>query len=154
MHQQPADLGRALPALQLGARARLHELADRHDQAGALGERDELGGRDVLGVRAVPAGERLGADDAAGRELEDRLVGDLEAALLDRALELAGQRVAALQRRGLAVVEDLEVPLLLLLGGVHGDVGVAQDLGGGRLAVLAERDAGAGADPQRARSRA
>ncbi len=149
MHQQPADLGRALPALQLGERARLDELADRHDQAGALGERDELGGRDVLGVGAVPARERLGADDAARRQLHDRLVGDLEAALLDGALELAGERVAAQQRGGLAVVEDLEVPLLLLLGGVHGDVGVAQHLGGARLAVLAERDAGAGADPQR-----
>ena len=149
VHQQPADLGRALPALELGEGARLDELADRHDQPGALGERDELGGRDVLGALAVPARERLGADDAAGRQLHDRLVGDLEAALLDGALELAGERVAAQQRGGLAVVEDLEVALLLLLGGVHGDVGVAQHLGGGRLAVLAERDAGAGADPQR-----
>ena len=38
----------------------------------------------------MPARERLGADHAAGRELHDRLVGDLEAALLDRALSERG----------------------------------------------------------------
>ena len=44
-----------------------HELADRHDQAGLLGQRDELAGRDEAALRVVPAHERLGGDDVAGR---------------------------------------------------------------------------------------
>jgi hypothetical protein len=47
------------------AHAVQHPLADVHDQAGLLGERNELRGRDVAVPRQAPAQQRLGADHAA-----------------------------------------------------------------------------------------
>ena len=57
-----------------------HELADRHDQPGLLGQRDELAGRDEAALRVLPAHERLGGDHVAGGEAGDRLVLDRELA--------------------------------------------------------------------------
>ena len=48
--------------------------ADRHDQPALLGERDEARGGHDATLRVTPAHERLGADDAPARQIEDRLV--------------------------------------------------------------------------------
>ena len=106
-----------------------HVAAERHDQAGLLGERDELERGDAAAVRMVPAHERLDGDGLAGGEVDDRLVLDDELALLDRALELglevvaADDRVAHRRRRRRA-----KRRLAGLLGLVHRHVGVADQL--------------------------
>jgi hypothetical protein len=65
-----------------------HPAADRHDQAGLLGERDELERRHEPALGVVPAHERLDAGDPAVVELDDRLVVELELAVLERALQV------------------------------------------------------------------
>ena len=68
-------------------------------------------------------------------EVDDRLVLDDELALLDRALELGLEAVAADDRVAHRGREDREAALAALLGLVHGHVGVAQQLLGVRARV-------------------
>ena len=60
-----------------------HALAERDDRAGLLGQRDEPVGLDRAERRVLPAGERLVADELAGLEAEQRLVGDGELVAVD-----------------------------------------------------------------------
>src|SRR3989475_8834706 len=55
------------PGLALGARRSQHPLADRHDEAGLLGQRDEVARGDHPQLGVAPADRRLGADDPAGQ---------------------------------------------------------------------------------------
>ena len=68
-----------------------HPVAQRHDQAGALGQRDER----VRGQRAArrvgPADQRLGADHAAVVQRDDRLVEQEELAGGDAVAQLRAQ---------------------------------------------------------------
>ena len=111
-----------------------------------LRERDELERGDAAAARMVPAHEGLDGDGLAGGEIDDRLVLDDELALLDRALELGLEAVAADDRVAHRGREDREAALAALLGVVHGDVGVAQQLLGVRVRVAARGDADAEAD--------
>ena len=96
----------------------------------------------------LPAHERLGGDDVAAGEAGDRLVLDRELAARDRLLELLLEPVAAQDRGVHAALEARPAALALLLGLVHGDVGVADQLArAGRLGVVGgDADAGADAD--------
>ena len=139
-----------------GAAARLveHERADRHDQPGLLGQRDELARRDEAALGVVPAHERLGGDDVAGVEADDRLVLDGELAAVDRA---AGARSLRPWRCRIAVVhrwlEARPAALAARLGLVHRDVGVADQLAGAHRLGAARGDADAGADATRLAAR-
>ena len=59
-------------------------LAEGDDEVGLLGDGDELDGGDAPELRVVPAGEGLELLDAAGREVHDRLVVDVDAPLARR----------------------------------------------------------------------
>ena len=95
-------------------------------------------------LRVVPAGQRLEGDDLAGVEAHDRLVGDVDVALLHRPLELAADREAVdgavVHRR----LEHLDAALAVRLGRVHGEVGVAEQLVGRGGGPEAGGDADAG----------
>ena len=92
--------------------------------------------------------QRTSASTPASRpvaELHGRLVVDGELAALDRPGEL-GLQLELADDRGVHVGrEDRGAALAGLLGRVHGDVGVPQQLGGVVLAGRAGRDADAGA---------
>src|SRR6185503_4432539 len=81
---------------------------ERHDRTVRLGERNEVARRhEVAGVGA-PADERLDAADAIRRDLDLRLVIDLELTLRDGALQLGlelPQRGLLLSRVGPIDVE-------------------------------------------------
>mmetsp|Transcript_6689 Transcript_6689/g.27999 ORF Transcript_6689/g.27999 Transcript_6689/m.27999 type:complete len:689 (+) Transcript_6689:1417-3483(+) len=125
-------------------RAGQHPGAEHADEAGLLGERDELHRRHQAAHRVLPAHQRLGADDAAllqvdlGLQVQAQLVG------LDRMAQLGQQR-----QRLLAACVQLGVidqaAALLGLGGIHGQLGAAQQ----QVDVLAmlgkQGDADAGA---------
>jgi hypothetical protein len=51
-----------------------HPVADGDDEAAVLGHRDEARRRDVAQLRVAPAQQGLGADDAAARQVDLRLV--------------------------------------------------------------------------------
>ena len=56
------------------------QVAERHDEAGRLGDRDELVGSDDATIRMVPARERFEPGDVERGEIHDRLVHDLDLA--------------------------------------------------------------------------
>ena len=77
-----------------------------------------------------PPDQRLDAGDASAVELDHRLVVQDELAVLDRPLEV-GLQLESLQRRLVhGRLEDLVPALAALLGHVHRDVGVAEQLFG------------------------
>ena len=134
MAEPAARLGRDRPAGLLE-----HPASERDDQAGLLGERNELAGREHAALGMAPPHERLGADDAAGLQVDDRLVVQEKLRAFDRAVQI-GFQLEALDHGGAhAGLEDLAQALSLFLGVVQGDVGVAQELAL-RLSGDADRD--------------
>ena len=105
-----------------------HEAVDLEDAAGLLGDVDEVAGRHAPALGVVPAHERLGGGHVAGGQLDDRLQLDDELAALGRALEVLLEAVAAQDGGVHRRLEDLVALLAGVLGRVHGDVGVAQQL--------------------------
>ena len=111
-------------------------------------------GRDQPRGRVVPPHQRLEADGLAGRQLDDRLVVQLERAVLDRLVEL-GAHLQPLEHRG--VQRRLVAPppaLAVALGHVEREVGLAQQVL--RVAGLGrggDADAGIAADQRRRRRR-
>src|SRR4051812_8310659 len=123
------------PGGDLGGRLLEHPLAERCDEAGLLGQADELGRCDDAVAGAIPADERLDADQALVGDVEDRLVVDAELLALDGAAQVA--LGAQPDERVLAhlLVEELVAPAAALLRAVHRGVGLAQH----RLGALRPR---------------
>ena len=71
---------RVRPVRRFGAGAREQGVADLLDDVDLLGDRDELAGRDRAERRMGPARQRLERAQRAGREIEDRLVGEADLA--------------------------------------------------------------------------
>ena len=74
--------------------------AEREDRAVLLGQADEVGRVDDAAGRVAPADERLDADDPAGGQLDDRLVGDGEVAAADAPAEVGCSARAARRSSG------------------------------------------------------
>ncbi len=62
------------PRARLAAGLLQHPGADRHDEAGLLGDRDEVHRRDHAAGRVVPTHQGLEARQIAGIEIDDRLI--------------------------------------------------------------------------------
>ena len=135
--------------LRLAAALAQDPAADRHDQAGLLGERDEAVRLQQAALGVLPAQQRLEPADHTVLEAHHRLVVQLELVVGDRALEVGLQLEAGehdLVHRGL---EHPVAALAVALGDVHGSVGVAdQVVGVGGAAVPGHRDAEARAHDQ------
>ena len=134
------------PALGLPAGRARERAPERHDQARLLGERDESGRVDA----AARAGccQRTSASTRASRpvvELDDGLVVDRTSSLADASRRRRLEPMA-LEHRHLMRLEQLEAALAALLGLVHGDVGIADQLLG------RQRAGGPGGDAALART--
>ena len=119
--------------------------AERGDEAGLLGEADELGRADDAVARAVPAHERLDAEQPVLGDVEDRLVVDAELLALDGAAQVA---LGPQAREGVLahlLVEELVAAAAALLGPVHRGVGLAEHRLGA-LGPARDRDADARRD--------
>src|SRR5439155_19164068 len=77
------------PDRVLAARRGEHVAPELDDLPRLLGERDEFERRDPAEARMLPAQQRLGALDAAGAQVDDRLVEDVDLAARDRAAQRA-----------------------------------------------------------------
>ncbi len=145
-HRQ-ARRPRARHVGRLAQRLADHELGQRADHAGLLGERDELVGRDHAAGRVRPAHERLDAGDAVAAEVELGLEVQGQAVLGDRVAQLADQ-LQALAGVQVALARVELGARAARLGLVHRDVGALEQ----RLGVVAvlreQRDADAGGDLQ------
>jgi hypothetical protein len=130
-----------------------HRLVDcpggeRLNAAGFLGERDEHRRRNGAAGRMFPARQRLEAAQRIGLQRVQRLVGEGQLALADRAPQVGFELQAAAELFVQAGVEQREPALAFGLGLVHRQVGVAQHLVGLAVAHVAEGDADARRRPQ------
>ena len=138
--------GQARPVAAVEAGAAQHPLAELDDEAGVLGDRNELRRRDLADGRMGPARQRLDADHVVAAGIDDRLIGGLEAVVLDRVQQVAFQELAVGQVGVHRRVIDAGAVAALVLGAVERHVGVAQDVGGIARAAVDHGDADRGAD--------
>src|SRR5690606_34581328 len=138
----------AAPGRRLQARVLEHPFAERKDQPAVLGDRNKLRGLDVAELLVVPPEERLRADESARRELDARLITQLEPILFERKTKTVLD-LQALDRSGvhlLGVVRIRRLPLLLRV--VHRRIGVADQLVARLTVVGIRRDADARRDDE------
>ena len=118
------DLELLRPGQTVDAGAAKDLFAQFVDQPAVLRKCDENVGRDRAAIGFAPPRERLDAGYLAGRNADDRLVGDVDPAFFDRRAQVALER-AAIALRGIhLVIEETRFALRLVLGAVHGEVGV------------------------------
>jgi hypothetical protein len=104
-------------------------VGQRADQPGPFGQGDELAGREQAMLRVLPAHQRLHPQYPAAVGVDLGLVVQHQLLAVDGAAQLAEQG----QPSGAVLVElgvEQHEPGVGLLGGVHGDVGVLQQLVG------------------------
>ena len=80
------------PAAHLATGLAQHPVADRHDEAGFFGDRNERVRRHQTARRMAPADQRFGAAHAVRRDVDLRLVVQLELTLFERAAQVVLQR--------------------------------------------------------------
>ena len=136
----------ARPIKRIAASSFHHEGADLVDEAALLGNRHEDIRRHEADLGMQPAYQRLDPARLHRGGVEDRLIDDREAVLLERLAQLVG-KAHALGARGVdrRVVEG-DAVAAELLGEIHRDVGAAQQFLGADRLVVGQRDADAGAD--------
>ena len=137
-----------VPAPDLGAGGAQDPGADRHDQAGLLGQRDELGRRHQPEIGVEPAQQRLDAEHRPVGEADLGLVVDHELAVLERLPQPALQHQPLERRRVHVVGVELVVVAALLLRARQRVVGVLDQRVGVVAVVREQRDADAGAGGQ------
>ena len=120
--------------------------ADRHDQAGLLGQRDELDRRDEAALGVMPAQQRLQTADLVALEVDERLVVELELAVGQRLAQVELQLAARLHVGVHVRLEEAVDAAPLALGAVQGEVGVLEQLVGIGAVAGRHGDADAGAD--------
>ena len=139
-------LAGGVPGHRLLAGAAQRPLADRHDQARLFRHRDEGVGRHQAAARVLPAQQRLDPGDAAGGEVDLRLVEEPELAALDPLAQVVLERQPLERARVHGRRAELETVAPQLLGAVHGDVGAGQQRLGVAAVGRVEADADAGRD--------
>src|SRR5262249_12095236 len=121
----PESIG--LPSTHLPATLTQHPAADWYDCAAGLRNGHELRGQDDPPLRVAPADKGFGTDDVTGLQVHARLVAQHQLLTVDRATQTALEHLA-LESADIEVrLEELILVPALLLGVVHGEVGVLQE---------------------------
>ena len=125
-----------------------HPPAEGYDQARLIGQRNELRGMEQSSLGMIPTEQRLNRQDASRRDVDDRLIGDVELAPLQRppqvCLLLQPFQSLAIDAR----VEDREDAPASGLGPVERDVGGSQQIFRCAQIRRGNRDADRAADHQ------
>ncbi|MCW0447782.1 hypothetical protein NB706_000616 [Xanthomonas sacchari] len=147
VHRDPVEAQpRRIPGRGLAAGLADHPVAQAHDLAAFLGDRNELGRVAMAVAGAVPAQQRFHRRRALARRVHQRLVHQRELLAVQRAMQrmLDLQAPLRAQQHVLAVV--MAGVASGLLGRVHRRVGGAQQAVEVLAPLLHQRDADAGAD--------
>ena len=141
----PPDPGIVAPFRQLPECVVEYPDPDRNDEADGLGDGDELVRRDRAEGRVVPTEQRLEPGDVEARQVEDRLVLEVELIVGERVPELVRQRSAPLGLGPRRPVEDGDPGFPVPFGLVHGIIGIP-DQRSRRVGLVADGDADARRD--------
>src|SRR5438046_2338293 len=145
-HPQPSSgPERLLPASRVPARLLEYPAADRDDEPGLLRQRHEVEREDHAALGVMPAQQRLEPVHAAALELHNGLEDQPKLIALEGVPQVRLHAGAGLGRVAHGHVEHLETRPPLLLGMIHGEVGVAQQILDLPVVRVAQRHADAGA---------
>ena len=111
-----------------------------------LGDRDELGGRYLAAVGMRPAAQRLDADHFLSAVVDDRLVGDAQAVVLDRSAQVVLQDLALDQVGIHRRVVDARAIAALVLRPIERQIGMAHHVGCSADMLADDRNADARTD--------
>ncbi|HZX26955.1 MAG TPA: hypothetical protein VFF16_07810 [Telluria sp.] len=125
---QVRGAGIVLPCLELEAGRLQDPVADRQDQVGFLGQRNEVGRRHEAAFGMMPAQQHFGAHDRAGPH-DLGLEEDLQLVAFHGEVDVALHGDVEQQGRLHARIEEPQGVAPALLGLVHGQVGVLQQVG-------------------------
>ena len=126
---------RVLPGLVLPAGFVQHPIADRHDQAGFLGDRNEFDRRHHAQRRVVPADQRFDREDAPRAQVDLRLIVQDELATRDGVSQFLLQQEFLVDLGVQLGRVELEIVAADFLGAVHRRVGVGEQRLGVRAVV-------------------
>ena len=104
VHRRADDHPAPAPQAQIVDRALQDEQGQFGDPVAFLGQRDERVGPQETPRRMFPADQRLDARDLVGREVQLRLVEDLQFPVLDPLVQLAHQGNLLRQRRTVSIL--------------------------------------------------
>ena len=126
-----------LPARCLVRGAQEDVRAEAHDEIRLLGDGDEVVRAHQAALGMLPAHQRLEAGQLLGRQVDDRLIEDLDLVLRQRLAQVALQRDAVVAVGAHLRTEDLDAVGAAALGAVHGDLGLFVEVEvTGRLAIV------------------
>jgi hypothetical protein len=134
------------PLRRSGAGLPDHPFAHRDDEADLFGQRNEVGRRDHPLARMIPAYQGLEAADFLARQVDDRLIVQLEFACRQRLAQILFHDAAGLHLQVHHGFEEAECAAAVALGAVEREVGVAQQFVGVRSVAGTDRNADADAD--------
>ncbi|MDM5179664.1 hypothetical protein PO883_20955 [Massilia sp. DJPM01] len=123
-----------------------YPVADRDDLPGVLGDGNEVDRTDRPARRMLPAHQRFGLADAVVVHVDDGLEMERQLAFVEGPAQLVADRHARLRRLLHAGREVGEAVAAVVLGLVHGLVGVAQQLARALRIARIQGDADAGRD--------
>ena len=116
------------PLAGVGAGALQHELAERGDEAGFLGQGHELGRRNEPARRMRPAQQRLEADDVLAHQIYERLIVHFERFGRQRRAQIDFELAAGLRLGVHLRLEKAEGRFAGGLGAIERQVGIAQQV--------------------------
>src|ERR1700676_531278 len=137
-----------LPGARLAARFAHGPAADVDNEAAILGDGHELRGRDEATIGLLPADQGLDAGDLPGVEIYLGLIVQQEFFALERAAQVAFQRLPLDGPQIHFRLEKLEIVTTLFLGVVHGGVGIFDKRSGIFSVFRVDADANAAIDMQ------
>ena len=111
-----------------------------------FGDRNEARRRNFAVHRMRPARQRLDADNAVARGVDDRLIGGADLVVLDGFEQVAFEQFAARQIGVHGGVIDAGAVAAFVLGAIERHVGIAQNVGGIADTAVDDGDADRGAD--------
>ena len=113
------------PAGHVRAGGQQGPLPEAVDQSCILGNRDEARGRKRATARMIPAHQRLEADDGLARDIDNRLVIELQFAALDRIAQMLLKLGPLLGCGVQAVLVEAEHPAPRILGGIERQIDIS-----------------------------
>ena len=135
------------PGLGLRAGGAQDPLANRHDQPGFLGQRNEARRRHQAFLTGrLPAQQRLDPENPPRLHAQQRLVVQLKFIALQRPAQAPFQIKALVSNAGQGSSVEAIGVTPLLLGLMHGGIGMLQQFGGGTAILRIQADTDAGID--------
>src|SRR6516164_2370803 len=122
------DLDIRWPFHRLCAPFAQHPFADRDYQADIFRDRNEIGGRDHALVRMPPAQQRFKPGDAVARDVDQRLIMQLEFAVGECAAKIEFHVAALLRLTVHFALEETMHAAAIFLRAVQSEIGVAHQL--------------------------